>query len=66
VSRTRLLALLGVLVVWAAVAYGNVALQLMNPVLLPTPGQVASVFMDTVRGPRWRSGCWPRCACRCA
>jgi ABC-type nitrate/sulfonate/bicarbonate transport system permease component len=49
VSRTRLLALLGVLVVWAAVAYGNVTLQFVNPVLLPTPGQVASVFMDTVR-----------------
>ena len=48
-SRTRLLALLGVLAAWAAVAYGNIALGFMNPVLLPTPGQVAAVFADTVR-----------------
>ena len=48
-SRTRVLALLGVLVVWAAVSYGNIALKIMNPVLLPTPGQVASVFEGTVR-----------------
>ena len=40
--------LLGVLAAWAVVSYGNLALQLMNPVLLPTPGQVAAVFMDTV------------------
>jgi ABC-type nitrate/sulfonate/bicarbonate transport system permease component len=48
-SRTRVVALLGVLVVWAAVSYGNIALAFMNPVLLPTPGQVARVFADTVR-----------------
>jgi ABC-type nitrate/sulfonate/bicarbonate transport system permease component len=49
VSRTRLLALLGVLVAWAAVSYGNLALAFMNPVLLPTPAQVAAVFADSVR-----------------
>ena len=48
-SRTRAAALLGVLLAWAAVSYGNLALQFMNPVLLPAPGQVARVFADTVR-----------------
>jgi ABC-type nitrate/sulfonate/bicarbonate transport system permease component len=48
VSRARTLALLGVLAAWAVVSYGNVAVQLMNPVLLPTPGQVAAVLADTV------------------
>ena len=48
-SRTRLLALAGVLAAWAIVAYGNAALQLMNPVLLPTPGQVAAVLAETLR-----------------
>ena len=48
-SRTRLLALTGVLAAWALVAYGNAAVQLMNPVLLPTPGQVAAVLADTLR-----------------
>ena len=46
---TRILALGGVLAAWAAVSYGNAALQVMNPVLLPTPGQVAAVLADTVR-----------------
>ena len=48
-SRTRVLALGGVLAGWALVAYGNAALELMNPVLLPTPGQVAAALADTVR-----------------
>ena len=47
-SRARAVALIGVLVAWALVSYGNVALELMNPVLLPTPGQVAAVLADTV------------------
>src|SRR5438067_4718936 len=47
-TRTRALALLGVLVAWAAVSYGNRALGVMAPVLLPTPGEVAAVFADTV------------------
>jgi ABC-type nitrate/sulfonate/bicarbonate transport system permease component len=48
-SRTRTLALLGVVVVWALLAYGNRWLGVMAPALLPTPGEVASVFADTVR-----------------
>jgi ABC-type nitrate/sulfonate/bicarbonate transport system permease component len=44
-----MLALAGVLAVWAVVAHGNAVLQLMNPVLLPTPVQVASVLAEAVR-----------------
>ena len=33
----RTAAFAGVLVLWGLVAYGNRALALMNPVLLPTP-----------------------------
>ena len=39
----RALALGAVLIVWAAVSYGNHALLLVPPVLLPTPGEVATV-----------------------
>jgi len=49
VSRTRILALLGVLAVWAAVSYGNRALDVMMPALLPTPGEVAKVLAETVQ-----------------
>ena len=45
----RAAALLGVLVLWSAVAYGNRAVELMNPVLLPTPGEVAKVGAELVR-----------------
>ena len=48
-SRARAAALLAVLAAWAAVSYGNTVLAFMNPVLLPTPGQVAGVFWETVR-----------------
>ena len=48
-NRTRVLALLGVLVAWAAVSYGNRALGLMAPALLPTPGEVVGVFVETMR-----------------
>jgi ABC-type nitrate/sulfonate/bicarbonate transport system permease component len=48
-TRTRGLALVGVLIAWAAVSYGNRAIGVMAPALLPTPGDVASVFVDTVR-----------------
>ena len=44
-----MLALAGVLAVWAVVAHGNAVLQLMNPVLLPTPVQVAAVLAEAVR-----------------
>ena len=48
-SRTRACALLGVLVGWAAVSYGNRTLGVMPPALLPTPGDVVTVFVDTLR-----------------
>ena len=41
--KTRALALMALLAVWAAVAYGNRALGIVNPVLVPAPGDVASV-----------------------
>ena len=47
-SGTRTLALVGVLVAWTAVSYGNRLLGVMAPALLPTPGEVAKVFVDTV------------------
>jgi ABC-type nitrate/sulfonate/bicarbonate transport system permease component len=47
--RTRVIVLLSVLVVWAAVAYGNRALEIMNPVLVPTPGEVATVTVAALR-----------------
>jgi ABC-type nitrate/sulfonate/bicarbonate transport system permease component len=49
VSRARVVAMLGVFAAWAVVSYGNLAIEFMNPVLLPTPGEVATVFADTVR-----------------
>ena len=45
----RALALLLVLAAWAAVAYGNRALGIMNPVLLPTPGEAAAVAIELTR-----------------
>ena len=47
--RVRALALLTVLVAWAVVAYGNARIALVNPVLVPTPTDVATVFADSVR-----------------
>src|SRR5213593_4623083 len=47
-SGTRALSLAGVLVAWAAVSYGNRLLGVLAPALLPTPGDVAAVFADTV------------------
>jgi len=46
---TRTAALLGVLCLWVAVSYGNRAIEVMNPVLVPTPGEVARVGADLVR-----------------
>lgn len=40
---TRALAFVLVLAAWAAVAYGNRAVEAMNPALLPTPGDVTMV-----------------------
>src|SRR5205809_5998563 len=45
----RALALLAVLVAWAVVAYGNRALEITNPVLVPTPGDVAAVTVAAIR-----------------
>jgi len=45
----RPLALVALLIVWAAVSHGNRSLQAMNPVLLPTPGEVVAVAVSLVR-----------------
>jgi len=42
-------ALLACVVFWAAVSYGNRAVELMNPVLLPTPTEVIKVGADLAR-----------------
>lgn len=47
-SATRLIALLATLAAWAAVSYGNAALEWMNPVLLPTPGDVTKVLRESL------------------
>jgi ABC-type nitrate/sulfonate/bicarbonate transport system permease component len=46
---TRAAALLGVLVVWAAVTYGNRAVGVVAPALLPTPGEVGAVAVAMTR-----------------
>ncbi|MBI1964288.1 MAG: ABC transporter permease [Candidatus Rokubacteria bacterium] len=45
----RAAVLAGVLVAWAVVTYGNRALEVTPPVLLPTPGDVLAVAADAVR-----------------
>ena len=47
--RHRALALLVLLAAWAAVAYGNRAVEVMNPVLLPAPGEVVMVTVAALR-----------------
>ena len=47
--KIRTLALVAVLVAWAAVAYGNRALEITNPVLVPTPGDVAATTVAALR-----------------
>ena len=42
-------AVLGVLVLWAAISYGNQAAQVTNPVLLPTPTEVVKVGVESLR-----------------
>ena len=46
---TRALAVLAALGVWAVVSHGNARVQFVNPVLLPTPVDVAKVGLATVR-----------------
>jgi ABC-type nitrate/sulfonate/bicarbonate transport system permease component len=43
------LALLVVLAAWAVAAHGNRALEVVNPALLPTPGDVAAVTLASLR-----------------
>jgi ABC-type nitrate/sulfonate/bicarbonate transport system permease component len=45
----RAAALAGVLVLWAAVSHGNRALEVMAPVLLPTPAEVLAVGGELAR-----------------
>ena len=45
-AATRAVALLGALALWAAVAHGNAWLGVVNPVLLPTPGEVSRVGLE--------------------
>jgi ABC-type nitrate/sulfonate/bicarbonate transport system permease component len=47
--KSRVLALLVLLAAWAGVAYGNRVVEAMNPVLLPTPGEVVSVTVAALR-----------------
>jgi ABC-type nitrate/sulfonate/bicarbonate transport system permease component len=47
--KSRVLALLVLLAAWAAVAYGNRAVEVMNPALIPTPGEVVSVTVAALR-----------------
>ena len=47
--KSRVLALLLLLAAWAAVAYGNRAVEVMNPALIPTPGEVVSVTVAALR-----------------
>jgi len=47
--KSRVLALLALLAAWAAVAYGNRAVEMMNPALIPTPGEVVSVTVAALR-----------------
>jgi ABC-type nitrate/sulfonate/bicarbonate transport system permease component len=48
-GATRAAALLAVLAAWAAVAYGNAVVPVVNPVLLPTPVEVLRVAVETAR-----------------
>ena len=48
-TATRLVAVLGALAVWAALTATNARLEVVNPVLLPTPAEVGRVGLDLVR-----------------
>jgi ABC-type nitrate/sulfonate/bicarbonate transport system permease component len=54
--RIRGLALLLLLVAWAVVAHGNRALEVINPAVVPAPGEVAAAFLAGARdGSLWRN-----------
>ena len=46
---TRVGAFLLLLLVWAAIAYGNRRVEFMNPSLIPTPGDVAAVTVTSLQ-----------------
>jgi ABC-type nitrate/sulfonate/bicarbonate transport system permease component len=46
---TRVLAFAMLLAVWAAIAYGNRVVEVINPAIVPTPGDVATVTAAAVR-----------------
>jgi len=48
-AATRASAMLGALVLWAAIAHGNRWLGVVNPVLLPTPIEVGAVAERLIR-----------------
>jgi ABC-type nitrate/sulfonate/bicarbonate transport system permease component len=43
-------AVIGVLLLWAAISYGNQVAQITNPVLLPTPGDVVKAGVESLKG----------------
>jgi ABC-type nitrate/sulfonate/bicarbonate transport system permease component len=45
----RAAAVLAALCVWAVIAYGNRAVEVLPAALLPTPGEVVTVFRDSLR-----------------
>jgi ABC-type nitrate/sulfonate/bicarbonate transport system permease component len=45
-AAMRAAAMLGALGLWAVLAHGNAWLEVVNPVLLPTPGEVGRVGLD--------------------
>jgi ABC-type nitrate/sulfonate/bicarbonate transport system permease component len=42
-------AVIGVLVLWAVISYGNQVVQVTNPVLLPTPTEVVTIGAESLR-----------------
>jgi ABC-type nitrate/sulfonate/bicarbonate transport system permease component len=46
---TRMVAMLGALGLWAAVTVANARLEVVNPVLLPTPVEIGRVGLELVR-----------------
>jgi ABC-type nitrate/sulfonate/bicarbonate transport system permease component len=47
--KSRIAALIGLVALWAAIAYGNRALEVLNPMLVPAPGEVLTVTAGAVR-----------------
>jgi ABC-type nitrate/sulfonate/bicarbonate transport system permease component len=48
-AAVRAAAIVGGLALWAALTHLNARLEVVNPVLLPTPGQVGTVALELVR-----------------